>query len=99
MKYGAVKYYLSVNFVLSIHKSYQFNSEKKYFLFIRKKITSKPITSNSSLTIPIRLQFELFFLNECPYGFVLLKSDAVGIRLKKIASIGVWGNGRFAQLL
>lgn len=27
-----------------------------------------------------------------------MKSDFVGIRLKKIASYGVWGNGRFPQL-
>jgi hypothetical protein len=27
-----------------------------------------------------------------------MKSDFVGIRLKKIASIGVWGNGRLPQL-
>jgi hypothetical protein len=72
--------------------------KKENYRFIRKKITSKPITSNSSLVIQIRLQFELFFLNECLYGFVLLKSDVVGIRLKKIASIGVWGNGRLPQL-
>ena len=98
MKYGAVKYYLSVNFIWSIFKSYQFYSEKKYLLFIRKKNPRKPITSNLSLFIPIRLQLELFFLNECPNGFVFLKSDVVGIRLKKIASIGVWGNGRLPQL-
>jgi hypothetical protein len=27
-----------------------------------------------------------------------MKSDFVGIRLKKIAPYGVWGNGRFPQL-
>lgn len=98
MKYGAVKYYLSVNFIWSIFKSYQFTSEKKYLLFIRKRNPSKPITSNSSPVIQIRLQLELFFSNECLNGCVLLKLDVVGIRLKKIASKGVWGNGRLPQL-
>jgi hypothetical protein len=31
-------------------------------------------------------------------GNVLLKSDVVAFFQKKIASIGVWGNGRFPQL-
>ena len=42
-------------------------------------------------------QLELFFLNEC-----LIVSSfwnrCCGIRLKKIASFGVWGNGRLPQL-
>ena len=88
---GAIILHLCIAYVAFICQS-------KSYWFIKKRNPSKPITSNSGLTIPIRVQFELFFLNECPNGFVLLKSDAVGIRLKKIASYGVWGNGRFPQL-
>jgi hypothetical protein len=66
-------------------------------LFIQKRNPSKPITSNLSLTIRIRLQFELFFLNDCLTASSF-ENRFCGNRLKKIASYGVWGNGRFPQL-
>ena len=66
-------------------------------MFIRKRNPSKPIISNTSLTIRIRLQFELFFLNDC-LSVSSYENRFCGNRLKKIASYGVWGNGRFPQL-
>ena len=82
-------FYLSGWFILHLCIAYiAFICQSKLYWFIKKRNPSKPITSNSELTIPIRLQFELFFLNECPNGFVLLKSDVVGIRLKKLHPMG-----------
>ena len=82
----SIKYPLINSLFGSSYKS--LNQKRIIVFFINSTNTNKTITFRLKKTIPIRLQFELFFLNECPYGFVLLKSDVVGIRLKKIASIG-----------
>ncbi len=56
-----------------------------------------PIVLGLSLVIRVGVEVELFFSNEC-YSGLCFENRFCAIRLKKIASIGVWGNGRFPQL-
>ena len=66
--------------------------------FIQRKNPSMPLTFHLSINIRIRLQLELFFLERMLTAYRQSEWRFCGILLKKIASYGVWGNGRFPQL-
>ena len=71
--------------------------KKKYCVLIRKTSPIKTKPSNSVLDIPSASCFRCFFGKDAKRDFQS-KKYCSSILTKKIASIGVWGNGRFPLL-
>jgi hypothetical protein len=88
-----------IGLMVQISAEYLSNERKRTNrFFIQRKNPSMPLTFHSKINIRIRLQLELFFLKECLPQIVNRSEKRLAFFLKKIASIGVWGNGRFPQL-
>ena len=84
--------------MVQISAEYLSNERKRTNrFFIHSTIARKPETFRSKLTFRV-VGIDAVFFERMPTAKFQSECKTSGIILKKIASIGVWGNGRFPQL-